>query len=73
MDLEDQLLALLWRIRDQLCPQIVPMQGVYSDYKKTVKGQKLTHISFQFYFLPTKRNIAGLELNFHYSKSKARM
>lgn len=34
MDLEDQLLALLWRIRDQLCPQIVPMQGVYSDYKK---------------------------------------
>ena len=33
MDLEDHL-ALLWRIRDQLCPQIVPMQGVYRDYKK---------------------------------------
>ena len=71
MDLEDQLLALLWRIRDQLCPQIV--QKRVQSYKKTVKGQKLTHISFQFYFLPTKRNIAGLELNFHYSKSKARM
>ena len=36
--------------------------------KKDRKGQKLTHISFQSYFWP-KANMAGSELNFHYSKA----